>query len=42
MGSINSAELLEEFTMLYMALAPIQLNDQNDEIVWKWTGDGKY
>jgi hypothetical protein len=33
---------MKEFTMLFMALASINLNDQNDQISWKWTKDGKY
>jgi hypothetical protein len=28
--------------MLFMALANITLNDQNDQIFWKWISNGKF
>lgn len=28
--------------MLYVALSTINLTDQKDSIIWKWTADGKY
>jgi hypothetical protein len=40
--SINSSILLEEFTLLYMALPSVHLIDHKDLIHWKWTTDGKY
>jgi hypothetical protein len=39
---INSAAQLEEFNLLFMALAPISLTDLNDSISWTWIADGKY
>jgi hypothetical protein len=39
---INTSALIEEFTLLFMALTPAQLSDQRDKIVWKWTLDGKF
>jgi hypothetical protein len=39
---INTSALIEEFTLLFMALTPVQLSDQRDKIVWKWTLDGKF
>jgi hypothetical protein len=40
--SINSDILPEEFTMLFMALSHVVLNDQSDVITWRWTLDGNY
>jgi hypothetical protein len=40
--NIHSTEQLEEFTMLFMALSSITLNDDDDTITWKWTANGKY
>jgi hypothetical protein len=34
--------MIEEFTMLFMALSNVTLNDQQDIISWRWTPDGKY
>jgi hypothetical protein len=34
--------LLEEFVMLFKALSSVVLSDQKDEVVWRWTEDGKY
>jgi hypothetical protein len=28
--------------MLYMALSSVTLNDQPDEIFWRWTANGQY
>jgi DNA repair protein RadC len=39
---ILSTTQMEEFTMLFMALANITLNDQNDQIFWKWISNGKF
>jgi hypothetical protein len=33
---------MEEFTLLFMALASVALSDQDDRITWRWTRDGKY
>jgi hypothetical protein len=32
---------LEEFTLLFMEISDVQLNDQHDSIYWKWTTDKK-
>jgi hypothetical protein len=37
LSSINSSILLEEFTLLYMALPSVHLIDHKDLIHWKWT-----
>jgi hypothetical protein len=39
---INTFELLEEFTMLFLALNPVTLSQENDSIKWNWTPDGRY
>jgi hypothetical protein len=39
---IDSDILLEEFVMLFKALSSVVLSDQKDEVVWRWTEDGKY
>jgi hypothetical protein len=33
---------MEEFTMLFMALEAVNLNDQEDSITWRWTANGVY
>jgi hypothetical protein len=40
--SIDCTSQLEEFTLLFMALANIQLTDQKDDIKWNWTIDRKF
>jgi hypothetical protein len=42
LGNIQSTSLLEEFTILFMALDEVHLSQENDEIKWNWTSDGKY
>jgi hypothetical protein len=42
LANITTPSELEEFTLLFMALAPVQLSDMHDSIRWKWKGDGKY
>jgi hypothetical protein len=39
---IPSADLLQEFVMLHLALSSIQLTDQPDEVIWRWTADEKF
>jgi hypothetical protein len=39
---ISTSNLLEEFTLLFMALAEVNLTDQNDTIHWKWTANDKF
>jgi hypothetical protein len=38
--NIDSEILIEEFTMLFMALSNVTLNDHQDIISWRWTPDG--
>jgi hypothetical protein len=40
--NVQSLIQLEEFTNLFMTLSSISLNEQNDEIRWRWIADGKY
>lgn len=42
LNNVNSSTLVQEFTLFFMALADVQLSDHKDEIIWKWTLDGKY
>jgi hypothetical protein len=39
---ITTSTQLEEFTLLVMALEPIQLNQQKDTIIWKWAVSGDF
>jgi hypothetical protein len=39
---INSPTLLQEYILLYMALSTMQLTTQPDEIIQRWTPNGKY
>jgi hypothetical protein len=39
---VTTSAQLEEFTLLFMAISSVQLSDQKDKIVWKWTSDGQY
>jgi hypothetical protein len=39
---IQTTTQLEEFTMLFMALSTVTLNDQDDTISWRWTSNGCY
>jgi hypothetical protein len=39
---ISTVVQLEEFTILFMALSPIELTQERDKIFWKWTSDGQY
>jgi hypothetical protein len=40
--NIHTTQQIEEFTMLFIALASVTLTNQEDEINWKWTTNGKY
>jgi hypothetical protein len=40
--SLDTPSLLEEYTTLYTSLTSIQLTNDSDVIVWRWTADGKY
>jgi hypothetical protein len=39
---VNEPTQIEEFTLLVMALAEVTLNNQCDEITWKWTPYGQF
>jgi hypothetical protein len=39
---INSSIMLEEYIMLFIALSTVTLTDQEDQIFWWWTANGKY
>jgi hypothetical protein len=39
---IDSPALLEEFTLLFMAISSVMLTNQKDQISWKWARDGCY
>jgi hypothetical protein len=39
---INAVSLMEEFILLFMALADVELSDQHVSIKWKWTEDSNY
>jgi hypothetical protein len=38
--AIDSTKLLEEFTLLFMALSEVPLSEVQDQITWKWTENG--
>jgi hypothetical protein len=42
MEDIQITTQLEEFTMLFMTLSVVTLNDQDDTISWRWTSNGCY
>jgi hypothetical protein len=42
LGSIDSEPQIEEFILLFMAIALVQLTDQKDRILWIWTPDSIY
>jgi hypothetical protein len=42
LADIHSPDQLEEFTLLFMALSSITLNEQKDVVAGKWTSNGKY
>jgi hypothetical protein len=39
---IQDPDLLDEYVQLYMALSTIQLNENKDQIKWKWTPSGQF
>jgi hypothetical protein len=42
LGTIDYPSVIEEYVMLYLAISAISLVDQRDQIVWRWTGNGKF
>jgi hypothetical protein len=39
---VSNLTHLDKFTLLFMAISDVQLNDQHDAIFWKWTVDNKF
>jgi hypothetical protein len=39
---INTEELLDEFILLFSTLNEVQLSEERNSIVWKWTATGEY
>lgn len=39
---MSTGEEMVEFVTLWDLVQDVQLNDQEDNIVWKWTGHGSY
>jgi hypothetical protein len=42
LNDMESSVLIEEFTLLFMALSSTQLSNQKDTIHWRWTGNEKF
>jgi hypothetical protein len=42
LSNISTPIQLEEFSMLFMAISDITLDNSNDLIFWKWTADKKF
>jgi hypothetical protein len=42
LGDIQSPSLLEEFTMMFMALSSVVLTQQKDVIQWRWTSNAQF
>lgn len=40
--SINSQTRMDEYILLYSALATVALTEEEDQITWRWTPDGMY
>jgi hypothetical protein len=40
--AINSSDLLQEFIMLHTTLSAVHLTDQDDEVFWRWTSNGRF
>jgi hypothetical protein len=39
---VNIEELMDEFVLLFSTLNEVQLTDDNDSILWKWSAAGEY
>jgi hypothetical protein len=39
---LGNSTVLEEFVLLFMALANVSLSDEKDKITWRWIADGQY
>lgn len=39
---MSTAEEMAELVLLWWKLAEVQLNDQPDQIIWRWTSNGQY
>jgi hypothetical protein len=42
LGQLDTADLMHEFILLFMAISAVNLSDQKDKIFWKWTSNAKY
>jgi hypothetical protein len=40
--SIGTEDLLDEFILLFTLLSEVQLSEEKDTIIWKWTVTGEY
>jgi hypothetical protein len=40
--AINTSDFLEKYIMLHTAMASIHLSDQLDEVIWRWSANGKF
>jgi hypothetical protein len=40
--SIGTEDLLDEFILLFTLLSEVQLLEEKDTIIWKWTATGEY
>lgn len=41
-GACKLLDQMAEMVILGNRLMEVQLNDQQDNIIWRWTADGKY
>jgi hypothetical protein len=39
---VNTEELMDEFVLLFSTLNEVQLTNDNDSILWKWSAVGEY
>jgi hypothetical protein len=42
LGPIQSTNLLEEFTLLFMVLSSVELSQEKDIVKWRWTSGGDF
>jgi hypothetical protein len=39
---VNTEKLMDEFVLLFSTLNEVQLTEDNDSIIWKWSAAGEY
>lgn len=39
---LDTQTLLDEFALLYTALSGVELSNEKDQILWRWTSSGRY